>query len=250
MNRFSNNRILELADLQKTLLTVCTNLNRPIRKSKLIKMVTELFECNTPRQVEFALIALLEQGKLHEQDYFIVTPEFHQKWDGEVTAADEGIIRFLSTLKEEVKHDIYFNVFANEALIPHIFFKYIQMKYPALLCRDNTPLTYMEQMEKLFSYNLKNDFYAEFNDYPTSRWFTKFFSNTDCRIFIKSMDISKNHVYIQLALISGRKGSYGKAYQDFAEFAEHFPAYFNPNMHIHIQKGVTALIGSRKRKYN
>lgn len=246
MNRFNNNRILELADLQKTLLAVCTNLNRPIRKSKLIKMATELFECNTPKQVEFALISLLEQGRLREQAYFIVTPEFYLTWDGQATAADEKIIKFLLSLKEEVKHDAFFHVYAKEVLTPHIFFKYVQMKYPALLCRDNTPFAYMEQMEQIFTYNLNNDFYAEFNDYPTYRWFTKFFSNNDRRIFIKSMDTSKNHVYIQLALLSGKKGSYRKAYQDFTEFAEHFPAYFNQNMHIHIKKSLTTFTGGRK----
>ena len=61
----TDNRILELADLQKVLLSTCTYLNRPIRKNQLIKMTTELFECNTAKEVEFALLDLIEQGKLH-----------------------------------------------------------------------------------------------------------------------------------------------------------------------------------------
>ena len=40
----NNNKTLELVDLQKMLLDICTNLNRPIRKTQLIKMVTEVFE--------------------------------------------------------------------------------------------------------------------------------------------------------------------------------------------------------------
>ena len=70
----TDNRILELADLQKALLSTCTCLNRPIRKNQLIKMTTELFECNTAKEVEFALLDLIEQGKLQQKDYFITTP--------------------------------------------------------------------------------------------------------------------------------------------------------------------------------
>lgn len=65
----TNGKTLDLADLQRTIISTCTHLNRPIRKSKLIQMITDLFECNTPRQVEFALIDLIEQGKLYELGY-------------------------------------------------------------------------------------------------------------------------------------------------------------------------------------
>ena len=58
----TDNRILELADLQKVLLSTCTYLNRQIRKNQLIKITTELFECNTAKEVEFALLDLIEQG--------------------------------------------------------------------------------------------------------------------------------------------------------------------------------------------
>ena len=60
----NTSRILELADLQQMLLSTCTCLNRPIRKSQLTKMITELFECNTGKEVEFALLDLIEHGKL------------------------------------------------------------------------------------------------------------------------------------------------------------------------------------------
>ena len=60
----NNNRTLELIDLQKMILDICTNLNRPIRKTQLIKMITELFECNTKKQVDFAILDLIEQDNV------------------------------------------------------------------------------------------------------------------------------------------------------------------------------------------
>lgn len=112
----NNNRTLELADLQKILLDVCTNLNKTIRKTQLLKMITELFECNTKNQVDFAILDLIEKDKLHYTKHFICTPNFAATWDGTVTSADEGIIKFLLSLKEEIKNDIYFSPYAQNHL--------------------------------------------------------------------------------------------------------------------------------------
>ena len=54
-----NNKTLELTALQDMLLTICSKLNRPIRKSQLKAFVTELFECNTNKQVDFAILDLI-----------------------------------------------------------------------------------------------------------------------------------------------------------------------------------------------
>lgn len=243
----NNTIILELADLQKMLLHTCDYLNRPIRKSQLIKMAAELFECNTSKQAEFALLGLIEQGTLCQKDCFIVTPEFAPTWDGTVSAADEGIIKFLLSLKEEAKHDLFFHVYAPEALTPSSFFKYVKLKYPALLHRNDTALAYMEQLEKTFPYGLNNDFYAEMNDYPVRRWLTDFFDDPDCRIFIKHMDFSKKHINIQVVLLPGKKRSYRKSQEQFEEFEQHMPLYFNSDMNIHITKSLTSFAGSRKR---
>ena len=70
----NNNRTLELVDLQKMLLDICANLNRPIRKTQLIKLVIEIFECNTQKQVDFAILDLIEHDKLHYEKHFICTP--------------------------------------------------------------------------------------------------------------------------------------------------------------------------------
>jgi len=242
----TNNKTLELASLEHTIVSTCTHINRPIRKSRLIQMITELFECNTPKQVEFAILDLLEQDKLREQGYFITTPEFASTWNGTVTASDEGIIKFLFSLKEEAKYDLFFDVFAEEPLTPRIFFQYVGMKYPALLHRDDAAPAYMEQMDNVFPYGLNSNFYMEMNDYPTERWFTTFFSNPDCRIIISNMDFCKNHVNIQVTLLSGRKRSYKQANKDYAEFKKNIADYFNNDVSVHIKKSMASFSGRKK----
>ena len=142
------------------LLDICTNLNRPIRKNQLIKMVIELFECNSQKQIDFAILNLIEEEKLHKQNHFICTPEFATTWNGTVTPTDEGIIKFLLTLKEEIKIDIYFSPYANETLTPATFFKYVQLKYPALLKRNDTALTYMQQLNEPIKVRFTNGTYT------------------------------------------------------------------------------------------
>lgn len=245
----NTNRVLELADLQQAILSTCTYLNRPIRKNQLIKMITDLFECNTPKQAEFALLSMIEQRQLQQKDYFIVTPDFASTWDGTVTAADEGIIKYMLSLKEEAKHDLFFNVYADEPLTPHSFFKYIGMKYPALLRRTSTALAYMEQMDNLFKYELNNDFYAEMNDYPTGRWFPRFFDSPDCRIFIRNIFAGRNYANFQIVLLPGKKRSYKKAYADFEEFKQNIPSLFNSDVKIQIRRSLTTIpFGRRKGK--
>lgn len=245
----TNNRILELPDLQKVLLSTCTCLNRPIRKNQLIKMITELFECNTVKEVEFALLDLIEQGTLHQKDHFITTPEFASDWNGAVTATDEGIIKYLFSLKEEAKHDLFFNVYAEEPLTPHSFFKYIGMKYPALLRRQDTALAYLEQLENTFSYELSNEFYVEKNDYPAGRWFTKFFDSPNCRIIIKNIFAGTNYANFQIVLLPGKRRSYRKAYSDFEEFKKNISSLFHKDVKIQVRRSLTTIpFGRRKGK--
>ena len=244
----NNNKTLELVDLQKMLLDICTNLNRPIRKTQLIKMVTEVFECNSQKQVEFALLALIEQDKLHYAKHFICTPDFAATWDGTVTAADEGIIKYLLSLKEEIKIDVYFSPYAPEPLTPTIFFKYVHLKYPALLQREDTALTYMEQIDTLFPDVASNNFYMEFNDYPTNRWFSTFF-NQDCRIVIKNIDQHKNHINIHLLLLPSTRRSYKLAHEQYEEFEQNIKSYFDNNIHLHIKTTLLTMItGTRPRR--
>lgn len=245
----TNRKALELEALQKVLLSSCIKLNRPIRKSQLIKMVTVLFECNTPKQIEFALLDLMEKGQLCEQNHFIVTPEFYENWDKIVTAADEGIVKYLLTLKEETKRDIFFHAFAEESLTPSIFFKYVQMKYPSLLSREDTALILMEQMSNTFPYGLSDAFYAEANDYPTNGWLTALFDNTDCRLIVKHMDFHKKHINIHVVLLSGKKRSFKLAHEQFEEFQKNMKHYFNRDMHLHIKATpLTMYTGNKQRK--
>lgn len=245
----NNNRTLELVDLQKMLVDICTNLNRPIRKTQLIKMVTEVFECNTQKQVDFAILDLIEQDKLHYKKHFICTPDFATSWDGTVTAADEGIIKFLLSLKEEIKIDVYFSPYAPEPLTPTIFFKYVHFKYPALLEREDTALAYMQQINTLFPDIASNNFYMEFNDYPTNRWFTSFFNDKDCRIVIKKIDQQKNHLNIQLLLLPSIRRSYKLAHEQYEEFEQNIKSYFDKNIHLHIKTTLLTMItGTHPRR--
>ena len=244
----NTNRILELANLQKVLLSTCNHLNRPVRKNQLVKMVTELFECNTVKEVEFALLDLIEQGKLQQKDYFITTPELSTDWDGTVTATDEGIIKFLLSLMEEAKHDLFFNVYAQEPLTPHNFFKYVGMKYPALLHRADAAISYMEQMNNLFQHELSHDFYAEMNDYPTDRWFTTFFNSPDCRIIIRSISTGRNYANFQIVPLPGKRKSYRKAYKDFAEFEQNISSLFNRDVKVQVTRSLITIPFSKKRR--
>lgn len=246
-----NTKTLELTDLGAMLLSICSNLNRPIRKSQLTKMVTELFECNNQKQVDFAILDLIEQEQLVEYKHFIVTPEFYATWDKNITAQDEGIIKFFIFLKEEIKHDVYFDVFAPEPLTPSIFFKYIEMTYPALLHREDAALAYMEQFANDLDYALNNDFYAEKNDYPSNHWFSTFFDNPDCRLIIKNIDLHKNHVDLSVILLPGKTRNYSMAKEQLQELEEHIKNYFEPHMIIHTKsKPLSMLTGDTRRKHS
>lgn len=241
------NRILELADLKQAILSTCNTLNRPIRRNQLIKMITDLFEYNTQKEVEFALLNLIEEGRLQQKDYFIITPEFASDWNGISTATDEGIVKYMLSLKEEAKHDLFFNSYAEEPLTPHNFFKYISMKYPALLRRQDTALAYLEQLENTFSYELSNDFYVEKNDYPTGRWFTKFFDSPNCRIIIKNIFAGRNYANFQIVLLPGKKRSYKKAYSDFEEFKQNISSLFNKDVKIQVRRSLTTIPFERRK---
>lgn len=245
-----NTKTLELTDLGAMLLTICTTINRPIRKSQLIKMVTNLFECNNQKQVDFAILDLIEQEQLIEYKHFIVTPDFYATWDKKVTAQDEGIIKYLLSLKEEAKHDIFFNVYAPEPLTPSTFFKYINMVYPALLHREDAALAYMEQFAKDLDYALNNDFYAEKNDYPSNRRFTKFFDNPDCRIFIKDINLYKNQVSLTIITLPGKTRNYSIAKKQLLDFEVYLKSCLKPDILMHTKiKPLTMLTGNTKRKH-
>lgn len=246
-----NTKTLELTDLGAMLLTICTTINRPIRKNQLIKMVTDLFECNNQKQVDFAILDLIEQEQLIEYKHFIVTPDFYATWDKKVTAQDEGIVKYLLSLKEEAKHDIFFNVYAPEPLTPSTFFKYINMVSPALLHREDAALAYMEQFAKDLDYGLNNSFYAKKNDYPANHWFSTFFDNPDCRLIIKNIDLHKNHVDLFVILLPGKTRNYSMAKEQLQELEEHIKNYFELQMIIHTKsKPLSMLTGDARRKHS
>ena len=66
-------------------------------------MVTELFECNSKKQVEYAILGLTEHGQLVQKDFFIITPDFNATWDGTVTMLDGRYYQIFSFLKRRSK---------------------------------------------------------------------------------------------------------------------------------------------------
>lgn len=244
-----------LAALQKVIIDTCTSLNRPVRKSLLPRFIIEFFECcTTPKQISFALLGLIETKQLLESGSFLVTPEFASGWDKNVTAMDEGIIRFFLSLKEEAKHNLFFNVYAEEKLTPSSFFKYVGMTYPSLLRRNDAALALMEQMANIFPPNSLNyEFYVQLHDYPLDdRWLTKFFSDPDRRIIIRNIFSGRNYANFQIILVSGRKGSFQKAYQDFNELRQNIPSLFSKDMEVQVKKSLITISAKRqkgKKKY-
>ena len=250
MRTKNNNTILELEPLQKIILDTCTYLNRPIRKNSLIKMITQLFEYNSPSQVEFAIIVLLERGALIQYNFFIVTNEFSKDWDKHVTNMDENVIKFLLSLKEECKYDLFFDVFAKENLKPSIFFKYVKDKYPMLLKRENQALALMEQIDNTFFWGISNEFYVEQNDYPTNRPLTRLLDNPDCMFFVQKIEVHRNYAYFHIMLLPNKKGKYQEAKKQVKEFEKIIPSYFDDSRKIYCKCTILALrIGTSKRKH-
>ena len=161
-------------------------------------------------------------------------------------AYDELMIRLRNNYEEIY---IFFSPYAPEPLTPTTFFKYIYFQYPALLKRENTALAYMEQIDTLFPDIASDNFYMEFNDYPTSRWFTTFFNNKDCRIVIKKIDHYKNHLNIHLLLLPNTRRNYKLAHEQYEELKDNLSSYFNNNLHLHIRTTLLTMItGTRPRR--
>ena len=108
------------------------------------------------------------------------------------------------------------------------------MTYPALLHREDTAKAYAEQFDSHTLYTMAHYLYIEMNDYPTNRWFTKFFDNPDCRIIITEIKQNNNqHVSIKLMLLPGKKRSYKLAHEQYREFKEKIQIYFLSDVTIH-----------------
>ncbi len=115
--------------------------------------------------------------------------------------------------------------------------------------KNNNTLAYMQQINTLFPDIASNNFYMEFNDYPTNRWFTSFFNDKDCRIVIKNIALHKNHLNIHLLLLPSTRRSYKSAHEQFEEFEQSLKSYFDNNIHIHIKTTLLTMItGTRPRR--
>lgn len=245
-NKYSNNIRLELEDLKNYITSIFYHLQgRPIRKSKIIQMVTETFECNTPSQVEFALLELIDEHEIYQEGKFISTdPDFRYP-----TPMDEGIINLLCSpaVKDEAKSALLFNVNSNEHLTPDSFFKYVDKHYGSIFYayKDYATLVHFVNHADGF---LKNQIFEELNDYPTELWLTKFFADRDCRIIVGKIESNKKYTDISLILLPNRKGNYKLAWEQAEEFRQHVGDYFISE-HINVRtKPLGLMVGGIKRE--
>lgn len=241
---------LDLDKLEDVLIQICTTLNMPIRKTSLNKFIKEVFGySNSIKQIDFALLDLIEQGCLIENTFYISSPECASSGRTIPTTSEEGIIKLLTSkfFMEEIRIDLFFSPVATDRITPHNFFKYVKCKYPALLAGQNTGLIYMKQLDELFAFGLTDQFYIELNDYPYCPVFFSTFFDTDSRIIIKNISIHKKYVTFHLILLPGKRRSYEKADEQYRYFQEQINTYFE-NKKVHIKTTpLTMIVGTRKR---
>ena len=251
----TTNKVLELEQLEALLLRICNTINMPIRKSQLIRFIKDFFEySNTVKQINFALISLIEKKQLIQHTYFICSPELAEEKILTPTITEEYIVKFLlsEALKEEIKHDIFFDVNSKEKITPSTYFKYLSMKHPTLISR-NKALALLEQLENIFSeepYLLQNHFYIELNEFPNVEGLIcSLFNDMDSRIIIKSIRANKSYIFIKYMLVPSRKGSYSKSYQNSTELDEKFKFYLHDNLFASFKsQPIVMVIGNQKTK--
>lgn len=245
---------LDLDRLEEVLVQICTTLNMPIRKTSLHKFIKEVFGySNSIKQIDFALLDLIEQGYLIENTFYITSPKCASSGRTIPTATEEGMVKFLTSkaLQEEIKNDLFFSPFATDKITPHNYFKYIKCKYPALFAGKNAGLIYMKQLDELFAFGLTDQFYIELNEYPYCPVFFSKFFDTDSRIIIKNISVHKKYVTFHLVLLPGKRRSYEKADEQYRYFAQQIDTYFE-NKKVHIKTTpLTMIVGTHdhKRQY-
>lgn len=98
---------------------------------------------------------------------------------------------------------------------------------------------------------INNNFYAEKNDYPSNRRFTKFFDNPDCRIFIKDINLYKNQVSLTIITLPGKTRNYSIAKKQSLDFEVYFKSCLKPDMLMHTKiKPLSMLTGDTRRKHS
>lgn len=242
---------LDLDRLEEVLVQICTTFNMPIRKTSLHKFIKEVFGYNNSiKQIDFAILDLVEQGVLIETSFYIASLKCALEKRTIPTATEEGIVKLISSksFMEEIRTDLFFSPLATDRITPENFFKYIKCKHPALLAGTNAGLAYMEQLDELFAFGLTDQFYIELNEYPYCPVFFSTFFDTDSRIIIKNVTIHKKYVTFHLILLPGKKRSYQRADQQYRYFTEQIDTYFE-NKKVHIKTTpLTLIVGTHDHR--
>ena len=82
---------------------------------------------------------------------------------------------------ELMKHDLFFNVYAEDKVSFELYTKYLKMDFPGLV-GNHRALDRMNQIQEKFEYGLSNQFYVEMNDFPTGQFLSSFLDDNDNRI--------------------------------------------------------------------
>ena len=217
---------LELNELQNLIITILEKLHMPVRKTMLFRFTNDIFEYdNTPKEVDFSLVSLIEGSLIKEEKYYIASLTYAETHRHIVpSATEEGIVKYITSLslKETIKHDLYFDVYAKEHISPSLYFKFLDMEYPCLVGKDRT-LHGLEYITDLMEYGLKNQIYEEINDFPTDYYLTTLFSDEDSRLIIKNINVHHQYVNVDEYCSLGREKATKKPKRIILSSALFFP---------------------------
>lgn len=248
MNKQKN--ILELDKLQKLILDLLDFIYMPMRKSQLSRFINGVFSYdNRPKQIEFALIELIENGSIKEEKYYIASADYVSEHKSIVpTATQEGIVKYISSKSfiELMKHDLFFNVYAEDKVSFELYTKYLKMDFPGLV-GNHRALDRMNQIQEKFEYGLSNQFYVEMNDFPTGQFLSSFLDDNDNRIIITSIVKKKDLVILKALLVPGKHRSYKKAHINLQKLQNYLPSYF-PSKKVYINTMLLTMVCGNSKK--
>ena len=248
MNKQKN--ILELDKLQQLILDLLDFIYMPMRKSQLSRFINGIFAYdNSQKQIEFALIELIENNSIKGEKFYIATTDYVSEHKSIVpTATQEGIVKYISSksFTETMKHNLFFNVYAEDKVSFELYTKYLKMDFPGLVGKHRA-LDRINEIQEKFEYSLSNQFYIEMNDFPSGQFISSFLDDDDNRIIITSIVKKKNLVIMKALLVPGKHRSYKKAHINLQKLQNYLPSYF-PKKKVVINTMLLTMVCGNSKK--
>lgn len=206
---------------EDTLMQIPKYLKAPISEKLLASLCQSIFHCGDRKQTDFVLKDSLRKGWLHLSEGYIYSRDLLVQHPIKLTAKQAALQQYIPTLyKEAVESGYYGEEYVNAEKM----FQWLSFAYPGLIEND------IQSLMMWMSYDIKEEhlskqFSDEFNG-TAEGWFSDFFTNPDCRIWIKDIVYkSADSLLLNVYLIPGKKGKYKKAYEHYAEFCSHIKDY-------------------------